>query len=57
MTLESLQAKIADSRIVLSENRTYFATVLEENGDEHELARATTIEDLEQQLSDFGFIK
>lgn len=54
-TVEELQAVVTDERVKLSEsNGMYFAVVVEDNGDEHDLARSKDLSDLHQQLKDAG---
>lgn len=50
-----VKMKITDKRIALSEvDGVFYATVVEENGDAHELAQSNNEADLHQQLKDMG---
>jgi len=55
--LNELQAAMNDSRIHLSEHKgVFYADVVEENGDEHGLAKSDDLADLEEQLRSFGYV-
>lgn len=54
-SIEELQAVVTDARVHLIEEKgVYYAVVVEENGDEHDLARSKDLDDLHQQLKDAG---
>lgn len=56
MNLENLK-EIVKEGIHLSEvSGRYYAVIVEENGDEHDLAQADNVEDLHEQLKNFGQI-
>lgn len=55
MTVEQLQDKVTDERVVITESEgIYFADVVEENGDEDRLAQAEMLEELHEQLVSFS---
>lgn len=57
MNIEELQSQVKD-RIHLSEsNGRFYAVIVEENGDEHDLAQADNVDDLREQLKQFGQVK
>lgn len=57
MTIEKLQEMVKENVHVSEHNGRFFAVVVEDNGDEHDLAQADNVEDLHQQLKEFGQIK
>lgn len=56
MNLEKLQAIVKEGIHLSEVNGRYYAVSVEDNGDEHDLAQANNVEDLHEQLKNFGQI-
>lgn len=53
--LKELMETVTDERIRISEEKgTFYAVVVEENGDEFDLSRSTSLNDLYDQLRNAG---
>jgi len=57
MKLEKLKEVVKDNVEIMEDGETIYALHVEDNGDEHTLAQAENVDDLLEQLRNFGQIK
>jgi len=57
MTVQELQEVVKENVVIMEDKGTIYALHVEDNGDEHNLAQANNVEDLHEQLKNFGQIK
>lgn len=58
MNVDELMAAVTDARVrVMEQNGTYFAVVVEENGDEFELTRGGNVDEMYQELKNMGLAR